>query len=127
MSETKTRITQVGTVGIPVTDQDRIQLRPPDPKKKMPRLPKDSYAVVHKTALAVVPKKAPGITLNAYLDEMKKRLPKVRGLGPLRLRELVCDGDQARHGGERRAQAGQGQAAAAADPRVNKLDPNAPP
>jgi hypothetical protein len=75
MSKTRTRITQVG----PVSVQDRIQLRHPDPKKKMPRLPKDSYAVVHKTALAVVPKKAPGITLNAYLDEMKKRLPKVRG------------------------------------------------
>ncbi len=59
--------------------ETRIQLRHPDPKKKMPRLARDSYAVIHKTALAVVPKKAPGITLNAYLEEMKKRLPKVKG------------------------------------------------
>ena len=59
--------------------EDRIQLRNPDPKKKMPRIARHSYALVHKTALAVVPKKAPGITLKEYLDEMATRLPKLRG------------------------------------------------
>ena len=59
--------------------EDRIQLRNPVPKKKMPRIAKHSYTIVHKTALAVVPKKAPGITLKEYLDEMATRLPKVKG------------------------------------------------
>jgi len=59
--------------------EDLIQLRNPDPKKKMPRMAKDSYAVVHRTALAVLPKKAPGITLKEFLEQMATRLPKVKG------------------------------------------------
>jgi hypothetical protein len=59
--------------------EDCIQLRNPDPKKKMPRIAKDSYALAHETVLAVVPKKAPGIILKQYLDEMATRLPKVKG------------------------------------------------
>ena len=60
-------------------DEDRIQLRNPDPKKKGPRIATDMYAVLQRTALAVVPKKAPGITLKEYIDEMATRLPKVKG------------------------------------------------
>jgi len=59
--------------------EDLIQLRNPDPKKRMPRMAKDSYAVVHRTALAVLPKKAPGITLKEFLEQMATRLPKVKG------------------------------------------------
>lgn len=56
-----------------------VRLRHPDPKKKMPRMPKDSYAIAHRTALAVLPNKAPGIALKEFLDEMAARLPKVKG------------------------------------------------
>ncbi len=56
-----------------------IQLRHPDPQKKMPRMARDSHAIAHKTALAVLPKKAPGITLKKFLAEMSTRLPKMKG------------------------------------------------
>jgi hypothetical protein len=59
--------------------EDLIQLRNPDRKKKMPRMAKDRYALMHRTALAVLPKKAPGITLKEFLEEMARRLPKVKG------------------------------------------------
>jgi hypothetical protein len=59
--------------------QGLIQLRHLDPKKKMPRMAKDSYALAHKTALAVLSKNAPGITLEDFLDEMATRLPGVKG------------------------------------------------
>ena len=58
---------------------DRIQLRNPDPKKSMPRIAKSNYALAHQTALAVLPKRAPGITLEEFLDEMKTPLPKLSG------------------------------------------------
>ena len=57
---------------------DRIQLRHPDRKKKMPRMTKDKYAIAHRTALAVLPKKGPGITLKEFLDEMATRLTKAQ-------------------------------------------------
>jgi len=56
-----------------------IQLRHPDRQKKMPRMTKDNYAIAHRTALAVLPKKAPGITLEDFLDEMATRLAKAKG------------------------------------------------
>ena len=59
--------------------EELVQLRNPDRTKKMPRLAKAPYAVLRRTALAVVPKKAPGITLKAFLAEMAKRLPKAKG------------------------------------------------
>ncbi len=62
--------------------QPLIQLRNPDPTKEMPRMPKDSYAIARRTALGVLPKKAPGITLKEFLDEMASRLPKVKGWDP---------------------------------------------
>lgn len=58
---------------------EHVQLRNPDRTKKMPRLPKASYAVLRRTALAVVPKKAPGITLEEFLAALAKRLPTARG------------------------------------------------
>ncbi len=56
-----------------------VQLRHIDPKKKMPRLTKDSYAIAHRTALAVLPKRAPGIALEEFIDEMAARLRKAKG------------------------------------------------
>jgi len=61
---------------------DGVQLRNPDPKKKMPRLAKDLYAVLRQTALAVLPKEAPGITLAQYLERMATRLPRHEGWNP---------------------------------------------
>jgi len=61
---------------------DRIQLRHPDPTKKMPRMADDAYAVAHRMVLAVVPREEPGITLTAYVDEMASRLPKAEGWDP---------------------------------------------
>jgi len=58
---------------------DRIQLRHPDPSKKMPSMAGDAYALAHRTVLAVVPGQEPGITLNAYLAAMRSRLPEARG------------------------------------------------
>jgi hypothetical protein len=101
--------------------EELIQLRNPDRKKKMPHMAKDSYALLHRTAFAVLPKKAPGITLKEFLEEMARRLPKVNGW--IRFRDLVRDGDQARPGSERRTQAGQRQAAAADRARVIDLAP----
>lgn len=65
-----------------MADDDRIQLRHPDPSKKMPRMTRDAYALAHRTVLSVVPKSEPGITLVAYVDEMASRLPKATGWDP---------------------------------------------
>jgi len=59
--------------------EERVQLRNPDRTKKMPRLAKATYAVLRRTALAVVPKKTPGITLEGFLAAMTKRLPRAKG------------------------------------------------
>ena len=56
-----------------------VQLRHPDRTKKMPRMQSNDYAIAHRTALAVVPTTAPGITLEAYLAAMRTRLPKAKG------------------------------------------------
>ncbi|HEY8730599.1 MAG TPA: hypothetical protein VIN69_01300 [Candidatus Limnocylindria bacterium] len=61
---------------------ERIQLRDPDPKKKGPCVVADRYAVLRRTALTVVPRSAPGITLDAYLAKMGTRLPKAKGWDP---------------------------------------------
>jgi hypothetical protein len=59
--------------------EDRVQLRNSDPKKKMPRMAKSSYALARATALAVLPEKAPGMTLEEFLDKMATRLRKAKG------------------------------------------------
>ena len=41
----------------------RIQLRNPDPKKKGPRIVKNTYAVLRKAALATLPATGQGMTL----------------------------------------------------------------
>lgn len=61
-----------------MADDDRIQLRHPDPSKRLPRIAENAYAVAHRTVLAVVPSKEPGITLPAYLDEMTTRLSRAK-------------------------------------------------
>jgi hypothetical protein len=60
-------------------EEDLVQLRHPDRTKGMPRMTKDAYAIAHRTALAVVPKRAPGITLTDFIDEMASRLAKAKG------------------------------------------------
>ena len=62
-----------------MTVDDRVQLRNPDPSKKMPRIAKDIYAIAPEAVHAIVPKQAPGITLNDYLAQMAGRLPKAPG------------------------------------------------
>lgn len=57
----------------------KIQLRHPDRTKKMPRVAEDSYAILRRTALSVVPRKEPGITLEEFIDAMAARLPKAKG------------------------------------------------
>jgi hypothetical protein len=61
---------------------DRVQLRNPDPSKKMPRIAKHTYALAHRTVHAIVPRDAPGITLKDYLDQMATQLPKAEGWDP---------------------------------------------
>ena len=63
----------------PTRATTHIQLRHPDRTKKMPRMQKNDYAIAHRTALAVVPTRAPGITVEAYLAAMRTRLPKAKG------------------------------------------------
>ncbi len=58
---------------------EHVQLRSPDRAKKMPRLAKASYAALRRVALAVVPKRAPGITLEEFRAAVVKRLPAARG------------------------------------------------
>jgi hypothetical protein len=61
---------------------DTIQLRHPDPSKKTARMASDKYAVARRTVLGIVPADEPGITLDAYLDEVGARLPRVKGWDP---------------------------------------------
>jgi uncharacterized protein DUF6958 len=56
-----------------------VQLRNPDRTRKMPRMPKQSYDAARRTALALLPKKAPGITLDEFLDRMTRHLPRAKG------------------------------------------------
>jgi heme oxygenase len=65
-----------------MTLDDRVQLRNPDPSKKMPRIAKDTYALAHESVHAIVPKEPPGITLNDYLDQMAAQLPKAKDWDP---------------------------------------------
>lgn len=60
----------------------RIQLRNPDPTKTGPRIATGMYAALRRTALAVVPKKAPGITLTEYRALMETRLANATGWDP---------------------------------------------
>jgi hypothetical protein len=65
-----------------MADDDRIQLRHPDPSKKTASMASDTYAVARRTVLGIVPADEPGITLGAYLDEVGTRLPRVKGWDP---------------------------------------------
>ena len=61
---------------------DRIQLRHPNPSTKTARIASNAYDVARRTVLAIVPADEPGITLDAYLDEVAIRLLKARGWDP---------------------------------------------
>ncbi|HLZ48388.1 MAG TPA: hypothetical protein VKR80_07030 [Candidatus Limnocylindria bacterium] len=58
---------------------DRIQLRHPDRTKKMPRIDQGVYAVVRRTALATLPKRAPGMTWTELRDTVADKLGRARG------------------------------------------------
>ncbi|HEY8806917.1 MAG TPA: hypothetical protein VIN70_04965 [Candidatus Limnocylindria bacterium] len=60
----------------------KIQLRNPDPKKKGPRLAKDTYAVVRRAALATLPASGRGLTLAEFRAALAKRLARTRGWDP---------------------------------------------
>ena len=57
----------------------RIQLRNPDPKKKGPRIAKDTYVVLRKAALATLPATGQGITLAEFRGSLEKRLNATKG------------------------------------------------
>ena len=58
---------------------DRIQLRNPDPKKKGPRIAKDTYAILRKAALATLPATGQGLTLAEFRGALEKRLNVAKG------------------------------------------------
>lgn len=64
---------------MPTTDAAKVQLRNPDPKKKGPRMDKATYAVVRRAALATLPAKAPGLTLEEFRGALAKRLGRTKG------------------------------------------------
>lgn len=57
----------------------RIQLRHPDRSKKLPRIDRQAYDVVRRTALATLPTQEPGITWTEFRDEVAKKLERARG------------------------------------------------
>ena len=65
-----------------MTARDRVQLRNPDPTKQMPAMARDQYDLVRGLVRTVVPRRAPGITLDDYLAEIKSRLPQEKGWDP---------------------------------------------
>ena len=58
---------------------DRVQLRNPDPKKKGPRIAKDTYAILRRAALATLPATGPGLTLAEFRGALEKRLAGTKG------------------------------------------------
>jgi len=64
---------------MPTSAAVKIQLRNPYPKKKGPRMDKATYAVVRKAALATLPAKAPGMTLEEFRSALAKRLDRTKG------------------------------------------------
>jgi len=59
--------------------EDRIQLRNPDPKKKGPRIAKDTHAVLRKAALATLPAAGQGLTLAEFREALAERLAATNG------------------------------------------------
>jgi hypothetical protein len=64
---------------MPTAAAAKVQLRNPDPKKKGPRMDRATYAVVRKAALATLPAKAPGLTLEEFRGALAKRLDQTKG------------------------------------------------
>jgi len=64
---------------MPTSASAKVQLRNPDPKKKGSRMDKVTYAVVRKAALATLPAKAPGLTLEEFRGALAKRLGQTKG------------------------------------------------
>ncbi len=62
-----------------VVAADRIQLRNPDPKKKGPRIAKDTYAVLRTAALASLSATGQGMTLAEFRSSLEKRLNATKG------------------------------------------------
>jgi len=64
---------------MPAAAGAKVQLRNPDPKKKGPRMHAATYAVVRKAALATLPAKGPGLTLDEFRAALAKRLGRTKG------------------------------------------------
>jgi hypothetical protein len=64
---------------MPASAAAKVQLRNPDPKKKGPRMDTTTYAVVRKAALATLPAKGPGLTLEEFRSALAKRLGRTKG------------------------------------------------
>jgi hypothetical protein len=64
---------------MPASAAAKVQLRNPDPKKKGPRMDTTTYAVVRKAALATLPAKGPGLTLEEFRGALAKRLRQTKG------------------------------------------------
>ena len=58
---------------------ERIQLRNPSPKKKGPRIPKETYDVLRKTALKTLPATGLGMTLAEFRESLADRLLRTKG------------------------------------------------
>jgi len=61
------------------TTAAQVHLRNPDPKKKGPRMEKATYAVVRRAALATLPARAPGLTLEEFRSKLATRLERTKG------------------------------------------------
>jgi hypothetical protein len=64
---------------MPASAAAKVQLRNPDPKKNGPRMDTTTYALVRKAALATLPAKGPGMTLEEFRGALAKRLRRTKG------------------------------------------------
>jgi len=60
----------------------QVQLRNPDPKKKGPRMARETYAIVRRAALATLPASGAGLTLEEFRSKLATRLTRTTGWDP---------------------------------------------
>jgi len=63
-------------------DRAQVQLRNPDPKKKGPRMARETYALVRMAALATLPASGAGLTLEEFRSKLATRLTRTKGWDP---------------------------------------------
>jgi hypothetical protein len=64
------------------TTAAKVQLRNPDAKKKGPRMDRATYAVVRRAALATLPARGAGLTLEQFRSKLATRLRRTKGWDP---------------------------------------------